>query len=123
MRQHGIREIKGRGDYELALRHLAALIDQRFAAGSSEEADLELVALVIDVYEQGKSAPVAPDPVEAILFRMDQQNLDPRALVPLLGPITLVSEVLARKRPLSPAMIGALQKGLGIPAEALSANL
>jgi HTH-type transcriptional regulator/antitoxin HigA len=121
--RHGIRVIKGRDDYDLALQHLAALIDQQFAAGSSEEADLELVALVIDAYDQRMSAPVAPDPIEAVLFRMDQQNLDLKALVPLLGPITLVSEVLARKRPLSLEMIAALHKELGIPASVLSAAL
>ena len=117
--KQSVRVIKTQRDYDAALSRLSALMDREFAPGSSEEAELELLALVIETYERSKIAPVHPDPVEAILFRMDQQKLQPKDLVPLIGSISKVSEVLARKRQLSLAMIRALHKGLGIPAEIL----
>lgn len=114
-----VRVIKTQRNYDVALSRLSALMDQEFAPGSNEEAELELLALVIEAYERSKVPPPIPDPIEAILFRMDQQKLNPKDLVPLIGSISKVSEVLARKRPLSLAMIRALRKGLGIPAEVL----
>ncbi len=60
-----------------------------------------------------------PDPIEAIRFRMDQSGLVVKDLVPYIGPINRVYEVLARKRPLTLNMIRRLTKGLGIPADIL----
>jgi len=59
------------------------------------------------------------DPVEAILFRMEQQGLTRKDLEPLIGTRTRVAEVLNRKRGLSIAMIRRLHDQLGIPAEVL----
>ena len=114
-----VRVIKTQRDYAASLARLSALMDQKFAHGSNQENELELLALVIEAYERSKVSPVILDPVEAIRFRMDQQKLAPKDLVPLLGSISKVSEILARKRQLSLAMIRALHKGLGIPAEVL----
>ncbi len=60
-----------------------------------------------------------PDPIEAIRFRMDQSGMVVKDLVPTIGPINRVYEVLARKRPLTLNMIRRLTKGLGIPADIL----
>jgi HTH-type transcriptional regulator/antitoxin HigA len=60
-----------------------------------------------------------PDPVDAILFVMDQRGLSRRDLEDYLGSRSRVSEVLARKRGLSIRMIRALREGLGIPLEVL----
>lgn len=117
-----VRVIKTQRDYDAALSRLSALMDRDLAPGSNDEAELELLALVIEAYERSKVAPVVPDPIEAVLFGMDQQKLQPKDLVPLIGSISKVSEVLARKRPLSLAMIRALHKGLGIPAHVLIAS-
>lgn len=114
-----VRVIKTQRAYDAALSRLSVLMDSDCAAGSNEEAELELLALVIEAYERSKIAPVHPDPIEAILFRMDQQKLSPKDLVPLVGSMSKVSEVLSRKRQLSLAMIRALHKGLGIPADVL----
>lgn len=114
-----VRVIKTQRDYDAALSRLSALMDQELLPGSNEEAELELLALVIEAYERAKVPTVIPDPIEAILYRMDQQKLKPKDLEPLIGSISKVSEVLARKRPLSLNMIRALHKGLGIPADVL----
>lgn len=117
--KQAVRVIKSQRAYSDALARLSILMDKELKAGSSEEAELELLALVIESYERSKIAPVSPDPIEAILFRMDQQNMSKKDLVPYLGTISKVSEVLSRKRPLSLSMIRKLHVGLRIPAEVL----
>ena len=114
-----VRVIKNQRAYSDALARLSALMDKELKVGSSEEAELELLALVIESYERSKIAPVSPDPIEAILFRMDQQNMSKKDLVPYMGTISKVSEILSRKRPLSLSMIRKLHVGLHIPAEVL----
>ncbi len=64
----------------------------------------------------------APDPVEAIKFRMDQSGLSVKDLEPMIGKSNRVYEVLNRKRPLTLAMIRRLHKSLGIPADVLIAE-
>lgn len=114
-----VRVIKTQRDYDAALARLSALMDEEIAPGSNKEAELELLALVIESYERSKVPAVSPDPIDAILFRMDQQQLGKKDLVPYIGSLSKVSEVISRKRPLSLAMIRKLHKGLGIPAEIL----
>jgi HTH-type transcriptional regulator/antitoxin HigA len=61
----------------------------------------------------------APDPIEAIKFRMEQMQLKQTDIAPLFGGKTRVSEVLHRKRPLTLKMITLLNRYLGIPLESL----
>lgn len=117
-----VKVIKTQRDYDAAVVRLSALMDEELAPGSSKEAELELLALVIESYERSKVAPVVPDPIEAILFRMDQLGLKKVDLVPYMGSLPKVSEVLARKRPLNLAMIRKLHQELGIPADVLLAQ-
>jgi HTH-type transcriptional regulator/antitoxin HigA len=60
-----------------------------------------------------------PDPVDAILFRMDQMNLKQKDLAPYFGGKTKISEVLNRKRPLSLRTIALLHENLRIPLDSL----
>jgi HTH-type transcriptional regulator / antitoxin HigA len=117
-----VRVIKTQHDYDAAIARLSALMDEEFTLGSSKEAELELLALVIETYERSKIEPVKPDPIEAILFRMDQQSLKKKDLIPYFGSLSKVSEILSRKRSLSLAMIRNLHVGLGIPANVLIAG-
>lgn len=109
--------LKTEADYEAALAYVETLMDA--SPGSPEEEELEVFALLIDTYEQTHHPISLPDPIEAIKFRMEQQGLLQKDLVPYLGSQSKVSEVLNRKRPLSLTMIRALHDGLGIPAEVL----
>ncbi|MFM9914945.1 MAG: transcriptional regulator [Rhizobacter sp.] len=117
-----VKVIKTQRDYDAAIVRLSALMDEDITPGSSKEAELELLALVIESYERSKVAPVVPNPIEAILFRIDQLGLRKVDLVPYMGSLPKVSEVLARKRPLNLAMIRKLHQGLGIPADVLLAE-
>jgi HTH-type transcriptional regulator/antitoxin HigA len=114
-----IRVLKTEGDYVAAVARLSELMDADPELGSSAEDELELLALVIRAYEESRFPPSPPNPIDAILFRMDQQGLGQKDLTPYIGSLSKVSEVLSRKRPLSLAMIRRLHVGLGIPAEIL----
>ena len=117
-----VKVIKTQRDYDAAVLRLSALMDEEIAPGSSKEAELELLALVIESYERSKVEPVVSDPIEAILFRMDQLGLRKVDLVPYMGSQSKVSEVLARKRPLNLAMRRKRHQELGIPADVLLAK-
>lgn len=116
------RIIKTEQDYAEAIARLSALMDESPKKGSESEAELELLALVIEDYERKIVPEVHVSPVDAILFRMDQMGLRKVDLVPYIGSISKVSEVLSGKRPLSLNMIRRLHKGLGISAEVLIGN-
>lgn len=89
------------------------------AAGTRDADRLELLTLLIEDYERRQFPFETPDPIEAIEFRMTEQGLKQKDLVPLLGSRSRVSEVLGRKRPLTVPMIRALANGLGIAPAAL----
>ena len=109
--------IKTEAEYEAMLKRVDALMDA--APGSPEEDELELLAMLIEHYEE-KHYPIGmPDPIDAIKFFMDQNGLSNSDMVPYFGQISKVSEVLNGKRELSKAMIRKLVEGLGIPAEIL----
>lgn len=87
--------------------------------GSEQFDEMEIWVALIEAYER-KHYPIGPaDPIEAIKFRMEQQNLTPRDLEPFLGSSGRVSEVLNRKLGLSLQMIRKLHDGLQIPFESL----
>ena len=114
-----IKVIKNQRDYDIALQRLSTLMDQDIAENSAAESEMELLQLVISSYEKEKVAEPKVTPVDAIMFRMDQQGLTRKDLEPFIGSLPKVSDVLAGKRPLSLAMIKRLHKGLGIPAASL----
>jgi HTH-type transcriptional regulator/antitoxin HigA len=92
------------------------------AVGTADGNELELLAHLIENYERQNHDLGFPTPVEAIRFRIEQQGLKPKDLVPYLGSPSKVSEVLNEKRPLTLSMIRRLHEGLGIPAEVLIAE-
>jgi len=112
-----IKIIKTESEYKAALARIEALMDAE--PGSPGEGELELLALLVGKYETEQFPIQPPDPVDAILFRMDQLGLTPKDMIKYLGSQSKVSEVLNRKRSLSLTMIRKLSDGLGIPAEIL----
>ena len=112
-----IRPIKTRRDYEKTLRRVEALMSAQ--PGTDEGDELDVLATLVEVYEQRHFPIQAGDPVEAILFRMEQQGLKRKDLEAFIGSRHRVSEVLNRKRTLSLDMIRKLHGGLGIPLEVL----
>lgn len=86
---------------------------------SSEGEEIELLSLLVENYEQEHHQMEAPEPIEAIKFRMEQMNLKQSDIAPLFGGKTRVSEVLNGKRTLTLKMITLLNRYLGIPLESL----
>ncbi len=111
--------IKSYDHYKVALQEAEHLVSRDPAVGTSEANRLELLTLLVEDFERRHSSIPTPDPIEAIEYRMAEQGLRQKDLVPLLGSRSRVSEVLSRKRPLTVQMIRNLTTGLGIPAEVL----
>ncbi len=112
-----IRPIKTEADYERTLARIQVLMDAERDSDAGDE--LDVLTTLVDAYE-AQHFPIEPaDPVEAILFRMEQQGLSRQDLEPYLGSRQRVSEVLNRRRALSLEMIRRLHEGLGIPLENL----
>jgi len=86
---------------------------------SPEGEEVELLSLLVEKYEQEHHQLGAPDPIEAIRFRMEQMDLKQVDIAPLFGGKTRVSEVLHGRRALSLKMIILLNRYLGIPLESL----
>ena len=104
-----------KADYAAAKARLRVLME---AGGHDDEIGAQ--ARLIQVYEQAHFPIPDPDPIDALLFRMEQEGIDRRGLCDLLGASTgRVSEVLAGRRPLSIGMIRALHGKLGIPGDIL----
>jgi HTH-type transcriptional regulator/antitoxin HigA len=78
-----------------------------------------VLVTLIEAYERKHFPIEAPDPIEAIKFRMEQQGLTPRDLEPMIGRLIRVYEVLAGRRPLTMTLVRRLHKELQIPAESL----
>jgi len=112
-----IKILKTEAEYDAALERIDALMNA--APGSSEEEELQLLALLGEKYEDENYPSELPDPVEAIKFRMEQEGLTRKDMIKYLGSQSKVSEVLNYKRLLSLSMIRSLTEGLNIPPEVL----
>ena len=112
-----IKPIRTKADYRAALKEIEALMSAR--AGTPEGGRLDVLVTLVEAYEKKHYRFDLPDPVEAIKFRMEQMALAPKDLVPMIGQINRVYEILNRKRPLTLQMIRRLHRELGIPAESL----
>jgi HTH-type transcriptional regulator/antitoxin HigA len=114
--------LKTEQEYNEACERIYKLInssEKPIDPDSPEGEELELLSLLVEKYEQENHSMEAPDPIEAIKFRMEQMNLRQTDIAPLFGGKTRVSEVLHRKRPLTLRMIVLLNRYLGIPLESL----
>jgi len=112
-----IKPIKTEADHAAALREIERLwgADE----GTPEGDRLEVLTTLVEAYEQAHFPMDAPDPIEAIKFRLEQQGADKKTLIGVIGNRTRVYEVLRRDRALSLAMIRRLNQTLNIPAEVL----
>ncbi|MEW6562987.1 MAG: ImmA/IrrE family metallo-endopeptidase [Pseudomonadota bacterium] len=111
--------IRSEEQHQEYLLEIQKLIGQAPQPGSDAAERLELLSVLVESFENQKYPIEAPDPISAILFRMQEQGLRQADLIPYFGTRSRVSEVLSRKRPLTVNMIRALSSGLGISTETL----
>ena len=112
-----LKPIKSDRQLNLALKR----IDELWSAkpGTPKGDELDVLMLLVERYEEENYAIPASDPIEAIKFLMEQNNLSRKDLEPYIGASGRVSEVLSRKRNLTLTMIKKLHEGLKIPYECL----
>jgi len=115
-----IKVIKTEEDYQKALKRLEILFDMPPDTPEGDEA--ELLTILIEKYEDEHFPIEAPDPIEAIKFRMEQLNMKKSDLARVIGYKSRVSEIFSGKRKLTLQMIRSLHKQLRIPYEALLSN-
>lgn len=112
-----VHPIKSESDYQAMLLEVERLWG---APVDTLEGDrLDVLITLVEAYEDKHHPIDPPDPIEAILFRMEQEGLTRKDLEPYIGSRNRVSEILNHKRELTLPMIRKLWEGLGIPAESL----
>jgi HTH-type transcriptional regulator/antitoxin HigA len=114
-----IRLLHTKEDYRAALAEVSTLVDIDPEPNTLEGDRLELLGVLVGRYEDEHFPLERPDPIEAIKFRMEQEQLSIADMQEYIGGANRVYEVLAGKRALSLAMIRRLHEGLHIPAEVL----
>ncbi|MBA3848217.1 MAG: helix-turn-helix domain-containing protein [Planctomycetes bacterium] len=113
--------IRSKREYDAAQERVAELIARRAKKGTPLGDELEMLGLLITVYDD-EHFPLGPsDPVAAIEFQMNQRGLTRKDLEPYIGNRARVSDIMNRRRALSLNMIRRLHSGLGIPFESLIA--
>ncbi|MBI4946050.1 MAG: helix-turn-helix domain-containing protein [Bacteroidetes bacterium] len=112
-----IKPIKTKKDYQDAMKRLEQIFDAR--SGSKEGDELDILSMLVEKYEDEHFPIEAPDPIEAIKFRMEQMGYKQKDLEKMIGYKGHVSEILNRKRKLTIEMVRNLHNKLRIPLEAL----
>ena len=112
-----IKPIKNEQDYTDTLSQIENLMSAK--PNTIEMDELEVLTTLVEAYEEQFYKIDAPDPIEAIKFRMEQEGLKQKDLVAIVGSKSRVSEVLNKKRKLTIEMIRSLHKQLHIPVESL----
>ena len=113
-----IRPIRAKADYRAALKEVERLWDAD--PGTPDGDVVDVLTTLIEAYEAEHFPISPPDPIAAIAFMMEQKGMSRRDLEPALGSRGRVSEVLARKRPLTLPMVRALSKLLDLPTDILA---
>ena len=112
-----IKPIKTEQDYENTLLRIDILMDSK--PNSKDFDELDILTTLVEVYEEIHYKIEIPDPIEAIKFRMEQDSLKQKDLIPIIGSSSRVSEILNKKRKLTLDMIRNLNKNLKIPFDSL----
>ena len=112
-----IKPIRDETSYQAALQEIAGLMDA--APGSPDEDRLDVLATLVNVYENEHHPIAPPSPIAALEYYLESRGFTRRALEPFIGPPHRVSEIMNRRRRLTLDMIRRLELGTGIPASVL----
>ena len=107
-------------DNDAELARAQALVDRLMASDDpADVARLAAQARLIATYEESKWPRRAPRTADMIRYLMDQHGLTRADMVPILGTMSRVSEVLSGKKELSMTMVQRLRARFGVPADLL----
>jgi len=114
-----VRAIRTEADYDWALREIEQYFEKEPRRGTVEAERFDILAALIEIYEN-RHWPVEPaDPVEAIEYRMTLSGYTSADLARLLGSRSRASEILNRRRALTMAMAHTISTEWNIPPAAL----
>lgn len=114
-----IQPIRTAADYEAALEQIDRLMDIA-EPGTAEEDALDVLATLVEVYEANHHPIDPPDPIGALEHYLDRKGLDRKDLVPYIGTIGRVHEIMNRRRSLTLVMMRKLSSATGIPLSTLA---
>lgn len=117
MKNLPIKPIKTKEDYNAALEEIYSLMSAE--PGTPEGDRVEILSVLVEMYEDKKFPIDTPDPIAAIKYRMEESNLTVTDLGEIIGYKSRASEILKYKRKLTLAMIRKISTALKIPAEIL----
>ena len=114
-----IKPIRNAADYSASLE----AIESRMMAelGSAEADQLEILSMLVEVYEEKHYAIDAPDPIEAIKFHMEQRGLQRADFAAVVGQ-NRATELLKKQRKLNIDHIRAIVDVWHMPLRALIAD-
>ncbi len=114
-----IRPVRTEDDYNWALAEITKYFENEPETGSPDGERFDVLATLIEAYEDKHYPISAPDPVATIAAHMEHHSLSQRALAEVIGSPSRASEILNRKRPLTLDMIHAINTKWRIPADVL----
>ncbi|HCE43382.1 MAG TPA: transcriptional regulator [Lentisphaeria bacterium] len=114
-----IHLIRNEKEYDKIMEQILAIAEKSPSKGSSEMERLEILTMLVKHYDDKNHVIPPPDPVEAIKFRMEQLGLSRKDVISCFGTKSRVSEILAKKRKISPRIAIRLHERLNVPGDAL----
>ena len=112
-----LKKIKTKKEYESAMEKFENIFQAK--AGTPESDDADVLALLIEDYENRHFVIEAPNPIDAIKYRMEQQGLTNKDLAEILGFKSRVTDIFKKNRKLNLAMVRKLHNTLHIPLQSL----
>lgn len=112
-----IRPIKNDKDHAAAVELIESLWDAK--DGTPEADALDVLATLVDAYENTRWAVEAVDPIETIRAHMVATGRTQNDLAQLFGSRSRASEIMARRRHLTINMIRELANDWHLPADLL----
>lgn len=114
-----IRPIRTAADHEWAIAEIAPYFDNPPAPGTPEADRFDVLADLIEAFED-RNFPISPlEPVDFIHAHMGNTGRTQADLAALLGSRSRASEVLNKRRALTVDMIHKLSTEWGVPADCL----
>nr|WP_319511314.1 transcriptional regulator [uncultured Draconibacterium sp.] len=114
-----LKLIRTEEEYDQAIERLGFLMDIEAEPNTPEGDELDILAVLIEKYEEENYEIPTLDPIEVIEFFMEQHGLERKDMIGIIGDKTLVSRILNRKRKLTLDMIRNLMNKLPIPLKLL----
>lgn len=114
-----LRVIRDELQYAALLEQAKELAFSDPSPGSQDAERLAVLSLLLEKFEETRFKFEAPDPIDAIVYRLAELGLKQKDFAEIIGSKSRASEILTRKRGLTIEMIRTIHERLKIPAEIL----